>query len=176
MRLRRLIQSALFAGLLAICAWISIPFVGMPLTLQTFGVFFALGMLGGKYGTIAIAIYLLMGAVGLPVFSGFQGGLGVLLGPTGGYLIGFLATGIVYRFITRRLTRSPNTRLFGMVLGLLCCYLVGTLWFIGLGVGKGVSYSIFSIILYQVCPFLLPDGIKLMVAIYATKHLRRFVY
>ena len=66
----------IFAALLAICAWITIPFAAVPFTLQTFCVFAALGLLGGKRGTIAIAVYLLLGAVGVPVFSGFQGEIG----------------------------------------------------------------------------------------------------
>ena len=85
MRTRELARAALFAALIAICSWISIP-TAVPFTLQTFAVFLALGVLGGKLGTLSVAVYLLLGAVGLPVFAGFQGGLGALLGATGGYL------------------------------------------------------------------------------------------
>ena len=85
MRTRDLARAALFAALIAICSWISIP-TAVPFTLQTFAVFLALGVLGGKLGTLSVAVYLLLGAVGLPVFAGFQGGLGALLGATGGYL------------------------------------------------------------------------------------------
>ena len=81
---------ALFAVLLTVCAWISVP-LPVPFTLQTFAIFAALGILGGRRGTWAVAVYLLLGAVGLPVFSGFRGGLGALLGTTGGYILGFLA-------------------------------------------------------------------------------------
>ena len=86
---------ALSAALIAICSWISIP-TTVPFTLQTFGVFAALGTLGGRRGTLAILAYLLLGLVGLPVFSGFQGGPGVLLGTTGGYILGFLASALLY--------------------------------------------------------------------------------
>ena len=78
---------ALFAVVMAVCAWISIP-AAVPFTLQTFGVFLAVGLLGGKRGTLAVLIYLLLGAVGIPVFAGFNGGLGYMLGATGGYIVG----------------------------------------------------------------------------------------
>ena len=87
---------ALFAVLLAVCGWIALPLPPIPATLQTFGVFAALLFLGGRNGTCAVAVYLLLGAVGLPVFSGFRGGLGVLLEAPGGYLIGFLIGALVY--------------------------------------------------------------------------------
>ena len=74
-----MVVCSLFSSLIAICAWISIPIGDIAFTLQTFAVFLALGTLGGKWGTVSILIYLALGAVGLPVFSGFQGGIGTLL-------------------------------------------------------------------------------------------------
>ena len=91
---RDLVLIALFAALMAICSWISIP-TTVPFTLQTFAVFVAAGLLGGKRGTIAVLVYILLGAVGLPVFAGFTGGVGILLGSTGGYIIGFLGSALV---------------------------------------------------------------------------------
>ena len=82
MRTRDLARAALFAALIAICSWLAIP-TAVPFTLQTFAVFLALGVLGGKLGTLTVAVYLLLGAVGLPVFAGFQGGLGALLSGLG---------------------------------------------------------------------------------------------
>ncbi|MFR0734721.1 MAG: biotin transporter BioY [Oscillospiraceae bacterium] len=102
----------------------------VPFTLQTFGVFAALGLLGGKRGTIAIALYLVLGAVGLPVFSGFRGGFGVLLGTTGGYIFGFLLSGLLYWALTALLGNKGWVRLLAMVLGLLLCYAAGTGWFL----------------------------------------------
>ena len=89
-----LAYTALFTVLLAVCAWITVPLT-VPFTLQTFGVFAALGTLGGRRGTYAVAAYLLLGLAGLPVFSGFRGGPGVLLGTTGGYILGFLASALL---------------------------------------------------------------------------------
>jgi len=95
---RDLTRVALMTAILAVCGWITIPLPEpmVPFTLQTFGVFLCLLLLGGRDGTLAIAAYLLLGAVGAPVFSSFRGGLGVLLGSTGGYLTGFLAMGLLY--------------------------------------------------------------------------------
>ena len=85
---------ALMAALIALCAWISVPLGPVPFTMQTFGIFAALGLLGGRRGTLAFLIYLLLGIVGLPVFSGFSAGAGVLFGATGGYLLGYLAAAL----------------------------------------------------------------------------------
>ena len=85
---------ALFAVAIAICSWISVP-ATVPFTLQTFGVFLAAAVLGGKRGTLAVLVYLALGMAGVPVFAGFQGGMGCLLGSTGGYLIGFLFLALV---------------------------------------------------------------------------------
>ena len=93
---------ALFAVLMAVCAWITVP-LPKPLvqfTLQTFAMFMALTTLGGRRGLYAMVVYLLLGAVGVPVFSGFRGGLGVLLDTTGGYIIGFAAAALVYWLLT----------------------------------------------------------------------------
>ena len=84
----------LFAVVIAICSWISIPTV-VPFTLQTFAVFLAVAVLGGKRGTLSVIVYVLLGAVGLPVFSGFKGGIGVLLNTTGGYIIGFIFSALL---------------------------------------------------------------------------------
>ena len=85
---------AVFAVIMAVCSWISVPYV-VPFTLQTFAVFLAVGVLGGKRGTLAVLIYILLGCVGLPVFAGFSGGIGVVLGSTGGYIVGFLSSSII---------------------------------------------------------------------------------
>ena len=126
--LRDMVLCALFAAILAVSAWLTVP-GEVPFTLQTFGVFAALGLLGGKRGTIAIALYLVLGAVGLPVFSGFRGGFGVLLGTTGGYIFGFLLSGLLYWALTALLGNRGWVRLLAMVLGLLLCYAAGTGWF-----------------------------------------------
>ena len=89
-----MVYIAVFAVLIAICSWISIP-TTVPFTLQTFAVFLAVGVLGGKRGSLSVLIYILLGAVGIPVFAGFSGGFGVLLGQTGGYIVGFLFSALL---------------------------------------------------------------------------------
>ena len=103
-----LAYTALFTVLLTVCTWISVPVPPVPFTLQTFAVFAALGTLGGRRGTYAVGAYLLLGLAGAPVFSGFQGGAGVLLGATGGYILGFLASAALYWALTARLGHGPR--------------------------------------------------------------------
>lgn len=98
---------ALMTVILVVSAWITVP-MGIPLTLQTYGVFSALLILGGKYGTVSIFLYILIGVIGVPVFSGFSGGVGVIMGPTGGYILGFLLMGIVYWLITVPVERAEK--------------------------------------------------------------------
>lgn len=97
-RIIDLVYIAFGAVLIAICSWISIPTV-VPFTMQTFAIFFVLSAFGGKRGTVAIIIYILLGVVGIPVFSQFTSGIGILLGSTGGYIVGFIIMGFIYRLI-----------------------------------------------------------------------------
>lgn len=154
---------ALMAVLIAVCSWISIQTV-VPFTLQTFAVFCALELLGGARGTIAVAVYLLLGAVGVPVFAGFTGGLGILLGSTGGYLLGFLLTGLVY-WLFERLGRSLWLHVAALLLGLALCYAFGTLWFIEVYSRANGPLSVMTALSWCVLPFLLPDGLKLALAL-----------
>ena len=105
-RLVDLCYMGICAALIAICSWISIP-AAVPFTLQTFAIFCVLGLLGGKRGTVAIVVYILLGAVGIPVFTGFNAGLGALLGTTGGYILGFIFIGLIY-WLAERLFGSKR--------------------------------------------------------------------
>ena len=98
MRAKQMTAVALGAVLIIICSWLTVPFA-VPFTMQTFAVFTVLILLGGKLGTASIGLFVLMGLVGLPVFSGFRGGVGVLLGPTGGYIVGFVFAGLLYMLL-----------------------------------------------------------------------------
>ena len=89
-----IVYIAVFAVIMAICSWISIP-AAVPFTLQTFGVFIAVGVLGRKRGSLSVLVFILLGAIGIPVFANFSGGIGVLAGPTGGYIIGFLFSALL---------------------------------------------------------------------------------
>ena len=152
---------ALAVAVLTVCSWLTIPFT-VPFTLQTFAVFATLLILGGWKGSAAILVYLLMGALGLPVFSGFRGGIGHLLGPTGGYLFGFLLTGAAY-LLTEKLP-GKAWKLGGLAIGLVLCYLCGTLWFVygygSAGTGKTIGYALSVCVL----PYIIPDLVKLYLA------------
>ncbi|NYT19212.1 MAG: biotin transporter BioY [Methanosarcinales archaeon] len=97
--IRKMVYASLFAALTAIGAYITIPLGPIPFTLQVVFVLLAGGMLGSKWGSISMIVYTLLGIAGLPVFSGGASGLGVILGPTGGYIIGFIAAAFVVGFL-----------------------------------------------------------------------------
>lgn len=170
MKVRDMALCALFAALLSVCAWICIPIGDISFTMQTFGVFLTLGLLGGKRGTLAILTYLLLGAVGLPVFSGFQSGAGTLLGVTGGYIVGFLAWGLVYWLLTGLF--ASKLRLIAMLAGLLTCYGFGSVWFYVLYLHNGGTVGIALILSKCVLPYLLPDLLKLALAYGLTSRLK----
>ena len=161
---------ALGAALIAVCAWITIPFT-VPFTMQLFAVFFVLTVLGGRNGTIAIAVYLLLGSIGIPVFSEFKGGFGVLIGMTGGYLVGMLLIGLVYWLITKLLKPSVWTELIAFAIGLILCYAFGTLWFSTLNGEK----SFYASLAVCVVPFILPDILKLALAYFVGRKLRPLI-
>ena len=161
---RDMTRCALFAALIAVCAWTGIPLGDTVFTLQTLAVFLALGLLGGKWGTVTILCYLLLGAVGMPVFSGFRGGIGMLLGPTGGYLWGFLFTGLCYGAV-EKIGKLP-----AMVLGQLVCYGFGTAWYM-VYTGGGAEW----ILLRTVAPYLIPDAAKIALAWQLTKKLKKYI-
>ncbi len=166
---------ALFSAVIAACAWISIPAGSVPFTLQTFAVFAALGLLGGKRGTISIAVYLLLGAVGLPVFAGFQGGIGALLGTTGGYLVGFLLAGLVVWLAEARFGTKTGVFVAASVVGMLLCYAFGTAWFLVVYARTKGAITLATALGWCVLPFLLPDAAKLALAVLVRARLRRFV-
>ena len=170
MRTRDLARAALFAALIAICSWISIP-TAVPFTLQTFAVFLALGVLGGKLGTLSVAVYLLLGAVGLPVFAGFQGGLGALLGTTGGYLAGFLLTALTVWGAERRLGKSAPLFLVSCLLGLALSYLFGSVWLAAVYAAPSGPVGLVTVLGWCVFPFVLPDLAKLALAVVLSRRL-----
>ena len=163
-RVRNLCLAALMSAIMAVCAWITVPFT-VPFTMQIFAVFAALLILGGRWGTASIAFYLFVGAMGLPVFSGFQGGIGHVLGPTGGYMLGFLAIGAIYWAFESPTRKRPILRIPVLVLGLAACYLLGTLWFTTTYVGaNGAGMGFVAALGVCVVPYIIPDLLKLTLA------------
>ena len=174
MKARNMALCGLFTAVLAVCAWISVPVGDMVITLQTFGIFLTLGLLGGKRGTVAVAVYLILGAVGTPVFSGFRGGLGALLGTTGGYIFGFMLTSLIYWLLTAW-KDTPAVRLMAMILGLLLCYGCGSLWYMTRYLTTD-RVALGAVLLKCVVPYLIPDILKVTLAWLMTRRLKRFVY
>ena len=154
MQVKKMVQASLFAALIAICSWISLPIPPLTFTLQTLAVLMALGILGGKWGSVSILLYLLMGCVGLPVFSQFRGGMGALLDATGGFLWGFALGALIY-WAAEKLGKLP-----AMVLCQLAVYLCGCLWFSRWAGTAGLLPAALTCVV----PYLIPDGVKLILA------------
>lgn len=165
---------ALMAVLMAVCSWISVP-IEIPFTMQTFALFCALGLLGGRRGTAAVLVYILMGAVGLPVFSGFGGGLGRLLGVTGGYIIGFLFTGLIYWLVTELLGERLWVMVLGLGLGALAYYAFGTAWYVLMYAADAGAVGVGAALMKCVLPFIIPDAVKLTLALLLVRVLPRHV-
>ncbi|MBQ9686844.1 MAG: biotin transporter BioY [Oscillospiraceae bacterium] len=167
---RQIAAVAMGAALIAVCSWLSVPSI-VPFTLQTFAVCLITALFGLRMGLLTVAVYLLMGAVGLPVFAGFKGGVASLLGPTGGYLVGFLFTALVVGLSVNRLGRRPLVLILSMALGIALCYAFGTVWFVlvytrtrgPIGVGAALSLCVF--------PYLIPDALKIALASFLTGRL-----
>ena len=169
LRTKDLTLIALFTVLTAVCAWISVP-VPAPLiqfTMQTFAVFAALLTLGGRRGTYAVTAYLLLGAVGAPVFSNFRGGLSVLLGATGGYILGFFFQALLYWLMKVKIAAS--------VAGLILCYAFGTAWYLVLYAQMGKPVGVLTALGYCVFPFIFPDLVKLVLAVLLARRVGKYV-
>ncbi len=164
----------IFAALIAVCSWISIP-TAVPFTLQTFGVFMAVEVLGGKRGTLSVLVYLLLGAVGLPVFAGFTGGMGIITGSTGGYIVGFLLGAMIMWLLETVLPNGTVTGILSMLAGLLVCYALGTLWFMWVFTKNSGPVSLMTVLGWCVIPFIIPDLIKIALAWLLSRRLRRYV-
>lgn len=165
---------AIFAVLMAICSWISIP-MAVPFTLQTFGVFMAVGVLGGKRGSLAVLIYILLGAIGVPVFAGFSGGIGVILNTTGGYIVGFLFSALVMWGMEALLGRKPVIQIISMVLGLIVCYALGTAWFMVVYARNTGAVGLGTVLGWCVIPFIIPDLVKIALAFVLSRKIRKYV-
>ena len=126
--------------------------------MQTLGVFLAVGLLPTDLALMSVLVYIMLGVVGLPVFSGFGGGVGYLLGQTGGYVFGFLALVVIAKLVLRG---GKRLLIPALALGLFGCYFVGSLWFM-IYTGAG-SFS--EVLAVTVLPFILPDIAKLLLSV-----------
>ena len=169
---RDITMIAVCTAMMVICSWISIP-ATVPFTMQTFGVFLCVGLLGGRRGTLAVSVYLLLGAVGLPVFSGFTGGIGHLFGATGGYIIGFLFSALVMWLIEHLLGRNLKTLVLSMIAGLITCYAFGTAWFMVVYAKDSGSIGLMTALAWCVFPYVIPDAVKIALATVMTRRIRQ---
>lgn len=161
--------TAVFTALITVCAFISFPVFSVPVTLQTFGVFCASAVLGTKRGTSAVGAYILLGAVGLPVFHGFQGGIGILFGSTGGFIWGFLPAAAVIGAVSKRHSADFKALLPTMLSANIILYAVGCVWYAFL-YGGGVS----GVLMTCVVPFLVPDVLKAVAAAYVASKIAKY--
>lgn len=169
-----MVLCAMFTALLAICSWIAIP-TDVPFTLQTLGVFLTVGLLGGKRGTITVLVFLLLAAVGVPVLAGFTGGLGILLGSTGGYMLGFLLSALLMWGMEHFWGNSLKVLGLGMVLGMALCYLFGTVWYAVVYAQTDSSVGLWTAFVWCVVPYIIPDIVKIALALHLTARLRPYV-
>lgn len=162
-----MITVSLAAALICICSWIQVP-SAVPFTLQTFAVFLVADLLGTKKGTAATLVYLLLGTVGLPVFSGFQGGIGTLLGSTGGYVFGFVLSALTVGIAADKFADKLHWKILLNIVAVLLCYAVGTLWFAFI-YGNG---NLTGALTVCVLPFIIPDAVKITLAMLVAKKIK----
>ena len=165
---RQLVLAALFAALTAVCSQIQIPLPMIPINLALFAVHLCGALLGAKWGALSMAVYALLGAVGVPVFAGFGSGPAVLFGKTGGYIIGYILCAAIVGLLSRRLGFTFPKLCLSMVIGVAVCYVFGTAWFMvisGLNLATSLSYC--------VLPFLPGDAVKILLAAFLALRLRK---
>jgi len=168
-----ILNVALFSALTAIGALVRIPlpFSPVPVTLQTLFTYMAGALLGSYLGALSQLIYILLGISGLPIFAGGNASLSVLVGPTGGYLVGFIAGS----FVVGKMTEAKNNN---SLLWLLTCMIVGTTVIYTLGViqlMKWMNTSLDKAVIMGVAPFVAGDVVKMLVAAYTTHRIRRML-
>lgn len=174
-RVREMAYIAVFVVLIAICSWISVPTPAVEFTMQTFAVFLTAGLLGGRRATWAVVVYLLLGAVGVPVFAHFTGGLGILLGNTGGYFVGFLLTTLLVWATEHFLGNKTRVLVTSLALGMVLCYAFGTAWFMVVYARQAGAVGLGTALAWCVLPFLPFDAAKLILAMVLRKRLRGLV-
>ena len=166
------VKIALFAAIISITAMLTIPFA-VPVTLQTLGVFSALFILGGKRGTAAVLVYVAIGAVGLPVFSGFTGGLGRLFDLTGGFIWGFILAALAFWGCEIILGKHRAFVFIAPMLSLALLYLFGCVQFAVVSSIGGTSVSLVSVVTTCILPFILLDTLKIILAYFVSKRIKK---
>lgn len=166
--------TGLFAALIALGTWITVP-AAVPFTMQTFAVCLAVGLLGTKRGTLAVLTYIALGAVGLPVFSGFRGGVGALVGNTGGYVFGFALGALACGLLLQRFGRGVLSLSVAFGTCVAFCYLLGSLWYCFLYMHTTGAIGFGTVLATCVLPFIPADVLKIVLAVMLTRRLRGVV-
>ena len=149
---------------------IQIPISPVPISLCSMGIYFVLYVLGMKLGTLSVLLYVLLGTFGLPVFTNFSGGFGKLLGPTGGYIIGYIFVSLIAGLFIDRFEKKLYMHALGMVLGTAVCYLLGTLW-----LAHGASLTFKAALMAGVIPYIPADVVKIVIALLVGPVLRKAI-
>ncbi|SJZ90985.1 biotin transporter BioY [Anaerorhabdus furcosa] len=153
------VQCALFAGLIAVCSQIQIPLPMVPINLALLAVHCTGILLKPKYALLTVLLYILLGFIGLPVFSNFSGGAQVLLGSTGGYIVGYILDAVLISLALEKLKPTLPTIFILCLVGTLSCYAFGTVWFMSV-----TEMTLSSALVYCVYPFIPGDILKIIVA------------
>ncbi|MCK4986429.1 MAG: biotin transporter BioY [Desulfobacterales bacterium] len=167
-QLRMMVYASLFAALTAVGAFVAIPIGPVPIVLQNMFVYLAGLLLGSRWGLASVGVYLLAGACGLPVFAGGLGGIGRIVGPTGGYPIGYLPTVFLIGKISNRANPRAIFDVLAMICGSVALYACGITWLkivTGMTIAKALAVGM--------VPFLIGDALKIAAAVGIAKSLRR---
>ena len=169
LKTKNLIISALFTALICVLAQISIPTMFVPFTLALFAIFITGALLPPRYALMSVLTYLLLGAFGVPVFAGFRGGLHALIGPTGGYLVAYPIMAFVIAMFNKYFVKAKIFFLVvGMLISLILCYVLGTIWF-----SYSTDNSINQSLIYCVYPYIVFDCLKIVIAVLFTRKLKK---
>lgn len=166
----QIVLYALFIAFAAVCSQISFSIGPVPFSMGLFAVYLAGGFLGHKHGALCMAVYVLAGALGLPVFSGAGGGITRVIGPLGGYIIGYVAAAFFTGFSIKLFGEKLLVYFAGMLAGLIVCYIFGTAWFSissGMPLGRALAVCVY--------PFLIGDAVKIIAAAFTVKYLKPFL-
>ena len=151
--------TALMAAVLCVLGPLTVPIGAVPISLANFVICLTAWLLGPKFGTLSVAVYLCIGLIGVPVFSGYGAGLAKLAGPTGGYLVGYLLLALIGGLFIEKSNGNPVVSGIGLVLGDAACYVLGTAWFV-FQIQCELGYAL-SVCVY---PFIALDLAKIVVS------------
>ncbi len=168
MNTKHLALIGVMAAVLCISGPLALPVGPVPISLGSFAVYLTVYILGMKKGTISICIYILLGLVGIPVFSSFSGGVGKVMGPTGGYIVGYILLALIFGFFIDKWKTNYGLILLGMVFGTIALYLLGTAW---LAYQAKMSFS--AALAAGVLPFIAGDIVKMIVAMLVGQQVRK---